>query len=470
MDRSAKPIFNFVNLSHPDELKDSETQLRIRRLAMKEVGRSRRKPKTKRERNELILEFRRPSASASAIEGLGVGQADPFGSYPIELDDTSRGLVAFIFRNDGAHSRQLRGAWYPVGLSDPAAFYNILSNARLYMLKDLSGAFPRQDDALSLSYQNVALRLLREKMKDPRQHDSDQLLAAITSFMSHHYILGSFDGWGHHRNAMTRVIQLRGGFENVNAQELRLTISWSDLIGSFAQDIPTIVPLPLQWLTSATSPSPSTHPTHFMSLEWKRQLPTVLDWITIFDDITQIISLDRGISENDLHRAATTGSWLEPTIARLLSIRPLARGTERENVMEEVCRLGTMLFLAPIWRHLGASPVWTFNISRNLQNILLANLVEWYDLKPLLVWSVYSAAVETRDPQERSQFAFMLAVLMSGMDLEWEGLMMVVRSVLWVEMVFEGSDEALGREVISILQMPTGSVTPLTEEVEGDAV
>lgn len=94
MDRSAKPIFSFVNLSHPDELKDEETQLRIRRLAMSEVGRARRKPKTKRERNEIILEFRKPAATPATIERLGGGEVDPFAPYPVDLDETSRALIA----------------------------------------------------------------------------------------------------------------------------------------------------------------------------------------------------------------------------------------------------------------------------------------------------------------------------------------------------------------------------------------
>lgn len=94
MDQSAKPIFSFVNLSHPDELKDEETQLRIRRLAMSEVGRVRRKPRTKRERNEIILEFRKPAATAATIDWLGGGDVDPFTSFPIDLNETSRALVA----------------------------------------------------------------------------------------------------------------------------------------------------------------------------------------------------------------------------------------------------------------------------------------------------------------------------------------------------------------------------------------
>lgn len=54
------------------------------------------------------------------------------------------------------------------------------------MLKELTGAFAQQDDALSLSYQNSAIRLMSEKMKDPRHFADDAVLAAVISFMSHH--------------------------------------------------------------------------------------------------------------------------------------------------------------------------------------------------------------------------------------------------------------------------------------------
>jgi len=94
MDRSTKPSFSFVNLKHPDDLKNEETQLRIRRLAMTEVGKARRKPKTKRARNEVVLEFRDQSESRVNIDRFGGGQLDPLNLYPIELDDSDRALLA----------------------------------------------------------------------------------------------------------------------------------------------------------------------------------------------------------------------------------------------------------------------------------------------------------------------------------------------------------------------------------------
>jgi hypothetical protein len=177
-----------------------------------------------------------------------------------------------------------------------------------------------------------------------------------------------------------------------------------------------------------------------------------LDFITIFDDVVQLISLERAFNEQQLMLAITSGSWMEPTMYRLLAIRPLNHDNTRETIIEEVCRLGTLLFLAPLWRSLGQSPVRTAAISRNLLLVLMKNMIEWNELKPLLIWVLYAAAVETKDLAERSQFVFMLGILMSGMQLqEWDDIMLIIRSVLWVEKVFAGTDELIRDEVMQIV-------------------
>jgi hypothetical protein len=192
-------------------------------------------------------------------------------------------------------------------------------------------------------------------------------------------------------------------------------------------------------------------------------MPMQLDWISVFDDIVQLISLDRAFNEQQLTLAITSGSWIEPTMYRLLAIRPLQHGSDREHVIEEVCRLGTLLFLAPIWRTLGQSPVWTAAISRNLQLVLLQYKTEWNELKPLLLWSLYYAAVETTDLAERSQFVFMLAMVMNGLQVEeWSELLQIVKSILWVDRVFVGSDDLIRDEVMQIINQ--GPVVPFLEE------
>ena len=190
---------------------------------------------------------------------------------------------------------------------------------------------------------------------------------------------------------------------------------------------------------------------------WKQQLPSYLDWVTIFDDIVQLISLDGAFNKQQLELAATSGSWIEPTIHRLLAIRPLALGNGRGNILEEVCRLGTLLFLTSFWRILGQSPVHTAAISRNLRRVLLQYETEWHELKPLLAWTLYHAALETADPALRSQFVFMLAAVMSGMQIQaWEEFIAIVKSVLWVDSMAAGSDDLIREEVMQVMgDMPS---------------
>jgi hypothetical protein len=227
----------------------------------------------------------------------------------------------------------------------------------------------------------------------------------------------------------------------------------SDLLGSFFQDIPPVTPLPEKWVIDGKSPPNSPRPCSAISLEWKKQLPTQMGWISIFDDIVQLISLDRAFDEEQLALATASGSWMEPTLWRLLSLRPLQQGNARDHVMEEVCRIGTLLFLAPFWRLLGQTPVCTAALSHNLLIVLMKHMIDWRELKPLLLWVIYFAAVETDDLAERSQFVFMLGVLMGGNQLNaWEDLKQVVTSVLWVEKVFAGADGLIRDEVMAIVK------------------
>lgn len=104
MDKSYRPSFNFVNLTHPDELKDEETQLRIRRLAMTEVGKARRKPKTKRGKHEIVFELHnspRGQQNRTDFDRFNGSSVDAFEAYPVELDEHMRALVV----NSKIHAR-----------------------------------------------------------------------------------------------------------------------------------------------------------------------------------------------------------------------------------------------------------------------------------------------------------------------------------------------------------------------------
>jgi hypothetical protein len=79
-------------------------------------------------------------------------------------------------------------------------------------------------------------------------------------------------------------------------------------------------------------------------------------------------------------------------------------------------------------------------------------MMEWNGLKPLLVWVLYFAAIETNDLVERGHFVVMLAVVIKGMHLhEWDEVLSTLKNVLWVEKVYTASDELLRDEVMQIV-------------------
>jgi hypothetical protein len=239
-------------------------------------------------------------------------------------------------------------------------------------------------------------------------------------------------------------------------------------MSTFAQDIPPSAPLPSQWLLP---PPNSPHPLPYISLTWKLHLPTHTSWISIFDSTLSHLSL----TPENIVSSATRGCWLEPTLWRLLTLRPLQQGTSPGHVIEEVCRLGTLLFLAPIWRWMGHSPVWTSALTQNLIHVLHSQMIEWKELKPLLVWTIYFGAVETRDLEERGQLVFMLGIVMAGMGIgAWEDVMGVVKSVMWVGEVCDGTEEGIRKEIMAVVgrngMQPVGldSMPTFVEEYGGD--
>jgi hypothetical protein len=94
--------FTFVDCSDPSRTGTGATRRLIRQQAMKDIGRSRRRPKIVRsvELDVAPLQNRpQPEVRTEAIgdptRWFGRGGLDPTVSYPIELDAESRRLIAF---------------------------------------------------------------------------------------------------------------------------------------------------------------------------------------------------------------------------------------------------------------------------------------------------------------------------------------------------------------------------------------
>jgi hypothetical protein len=203
MEHPTESKYRFVNLEHYNDLKDKETRLRIRRLAMAEVNKARRKPKTRRERNEIVLGVRDSLEAQICLERLGSGQIDPFCRYPVEVNASDQALVAnrecahfqnetshvevhIVFDPNTNHFIRMRDYWYPVSLSCAAVFHNLLSISQNFILRRLDMSLLSQDDTLALTHSYKAIRAANEMMKDSLQYKSDEMIGTVASFMCDH--------------------------------------------------------------------------------------------------------------------------------------------------------------------------------------------------------------------------------------------------------------------------------------------
>lgn len=131
---------------------------------------------------------------------------------------------------------------------------------------------------------------------------------------------------------------------------------------------------------------------------------------------------------------------MEPIIYHLLSLRPIHtdKPPSRVSVIEEVCRLGILLALAPVWRTFGIHPVRTTAIRRNLLTILTKYFAEWGQLRSVLLWVLMHATREAETETERNEFGMRMTMVMAKMGVAgWDGLVFAMKDVVRCEGSYE---------------------------------
>ncbi|KAF2650233.1 hypothetical protein K491DRAFT_782758 [Lophiostoma macrostomum CBS 122681] len=429
MDESTKQNFTFINLSHPDDLKDPNTIDQVRTSAMTNFGRKRRKPKAAKEKNQMVFEMRTPEAVAAEPAALSSYGPEILSLGPFlegwNLDPRTRQLLENESAMNIGHSLALRLAWARVAFHDELPFQIVLANATLFESMVQAGRLLTEDTPESLELHNKALNMMHQRLNDPAQHTSDDVLGTIAGFLTHDWIIGDFVGWNKHMDALLEMIRLRGGMESLT-EDLHLTLSGADLFGSFAQDTPPHLPLPAAWYQAVPSlhADPSTIVlVNRIAIIWKQELPHTLSWITTLDICLNLLA-DKNKAWN---------SWMDPMLHRLLSLRPLRADVPptREAIMEEVCRIGSLLALAPRWRTFGIHPVRTDKLRQHLLLLLQTQFAIWGELRCLLLWTLMHATREADNEAETSEFGIRMAMVMGKMGVQgWKHEVKVLREIL----------------------------------------
>ncbi|KAH7132329.1 hypothetical protein B0J11DRAFT_223623 [Dendryphion nanum] len=439
----SKSRFTFINLSHPDDLKDQNTIDHIRCSAMTNFGRIRRDRRAKSAKNQIVFELKEPEQTPTNVASssrIGLETHDSFISSPFTTQTSASRLGGNILDNSQSLSSHTRSAGPSVGFHDPLSYQSLLSSSAPYNPQLGSGHLVGKDREQSLQLHDQAMQMPQQHIDDAEQQTTDGVIGNMAGFLTHHCMTGEFEEWNRHMDGLIRMIELRGGFHTLETEELRVTLAWSDICGSFSQDIPPHFPLPITWLEAVTpAAQPPSAELNLIRSIWAEQLPDAPEWPSTYAILISLLQ----------ERPPCT--WLEPVLHRLLLHRPIQPGSppNHSSIIAEVCRLGTLLFLAQIWRSFGYHPVRTVVIRRNLFQVVTTCFAEWNELRVLLLWTLAHATRDADGDEERKQFAVRLGMVANRMGITtWEEIVEHLKIVLWVD-GFEEQWNVVGETLIA---------------------
>lgn len=225
-------------------------------------------------------------------------------------------------------------------------------------------------------------------------------------------------------------------------------------------DQPPVYPLPRQWLCfkppNPPSPEVLKHTLHLQAI-WSQEMPDHPRWKMIYCDLVSSSLVAFGDDTNDSTdqiNVGEFGGWTNLIIHRLLRMRPKeASSMSKETVIEEACRLGTLLFMVMVWRCYGVSPVVSSIIVKKLKALLDMYQPSWGRLWPIHLWAVYLGAVEAEGTLEESWYHEEMATLIkSYLVRDWDEAMKEVRGVLWFACLVGNRHDRLAKTVERLLK------------------
>ncbi|KZF20166.1 hypothetical protein L228DRAFT_284902 [Xylona heveae TC161] len=524
--RHGQGRFTFVNTSNPKKPKDRSVQRVIRKHVMRDIGHARRRNGNYGRQNLLQIptfllsedasndfmnqlseisnagpvipapmvfeatpdsrpsnspvseaEAASDSASVQVKEDQGLLAAcklspftspskafsDPFLSYPIEMDSRAHWLIINIFDDRHANFQPFRDIWFPLALSDGAAFHQLLSNSALHITS--LRPIDRQREAFeALSHHAVALMCVQNRLADPTVAISDGIIASIIGFACHDHMTSNFETWRVHMNGLKKIVALRGGPDALNENRLlRLILTWVDVIGSCAQDAAPVFPLPdsfssgLPLFDSASGFPPLVKR---VCNRWRQDFPRASEISFIFEDLSlaiEYLALEAKINPLRVWSDyGIVGFWLMPLIHRLLSLLSLNGTTEHEpsHDLEHIWRLGMILFLADIRRKAGFAPMLTriplMHLKAHIENLFLLPddhcVRKFWELQ---LWVLAYASMEaTYDPAYRKWFvSHLAAAIMKYCGGSWSVAERCLKAMPWIDIVHSTKLDQLRNDI-----------------------
>ncbi|TGO48984.1 hypothetical protein BCON_0224g00110 [Botryotinia convoluta] len=322
---------------------------------------------------------------------LGNGRVNSFQAWPVKMDTQEHELVYHIW-DPSQCFQPFRDFWFPLGTNDSAAMHLILSNVALH-LNALKGN--RDEDRDSMMYH----------------------LSAIRSFMCHDHLLSNPESWKIHQAGFYKILGLRGGLSSIeNIPSIRLSLFWIEHNMSSYLDMVPLSPPPVQYLTNPYLPRYQAEgEAYFVSIREHSDISSFLS-VGVLDIMKQLsiltVTIARENEKRNLSKDAQflwgdqnfAGLCVYPILSRLLTTQK-----EIKHEIEELCRIGGLLFIAQTRRWFGVAPVLSNVFITKLHRLLESDGDIWNaKVKSLRVWTLVMAGCAATTEEEKVWIAEIL--------------------------------------------------------------
>ncbi|KAI1336931.1 hypothetical protein F5Y15DRAFT_191342 [Xylariaceae sp. FL0016] len=465
------PNFEFVNVGSPGDLKKHST--RIRRHVMKDIGKARRRPKARHETrvdeqvaatsidDEILPSAEKSSKSRGSSQVLSLSDPLSDGSlstmvYPTDMDEERLQLARLMFAEAKSNYRPFRSSWLSMGLSDPAAWHITMANAVLFRKVTLRGRKPGFDaDAEAMKWYEQSLETITRRLADSEQNGGEGLVIAVVGLLCHDTSMGNFERQEIHLRGLKRLVDQKGGIDELRSTVLRLMISWQDLSGATYRNAAPHFKIPKGSIDEIDT-GDDTSFLEVMLMDWDMSCPALGDIVGALKATAAVASFIRTNSRSDPKfwtDDVTAARLLGPAFHKILSLkgRPLPEDMSdaaySATAAREAFRRAALIFLAMVKIKFGA---YAPEMSRHIyafHQISLIPMVDWAFVPQLNLWAHFIAALQ-EETQDRAWHVFTIASIMESLHLSTSTEALdVARGIIWVEELVKGQCASLCRQI-----------------------
>ncbi|KAI2467159.1 hypothetical protein F4781DRAFT_444567 [Annulohypoxylon bovei var. microspora] len=464
------PEFEFVNVGCPGDVKRHSTK--IRRHVMKDIGKTRRKPRAKK-REEVIIGEDSSSATGSKdgsqasrlLRSIALPSLNMDGSlhtieFSINMDQERMSLIQYIVDEARLTYRPFRFPWLTMGLSDMAAWHITLANAIIYRGLKPGERKPEFDtDLEAMKWYTLSLSSITKRLADPAQNGSEGLVIAVTGFVCHDASIGNFDRFSIHMEGLQRLINKKGGLQTLSSPFLRLMISWLDLAGATYFNAKPRFKIPGDLITQVDTSNDS-HYLQQLLQSWDADCPALGDIMGAMNTTaTAAIYINQHQDvPNFWVDDVTIARVLSPAFHEVLSLEGIPLPDDSSDpqysgiAAREAFRRAALIFLAALKVRMGAGAFEMDNHLEAFRQISQLPLVDWGVVAELNLWAHIISAMQEKSPN-RAWHVLTIVSIMESIGLQSGNQAIdIARGIIWTDAVDNGKSDLLCHEIDSYLE------------------